>query len=91
MAGRDMSMQQIARGISSLGILTRQAVDQTGLTGRFDFTIEFNPPRKVPADDFQPITTLEEALHEQFGLKLKSTKALVDTLVIDRAERPADN
>ncbi len=97
-AGRDMTMQQIATFISSLGILTRQAVDQTGLTGRFDFTLEFNPERRGPpvsqdaaqADDFQP-TTLQEALHEQLGLKLKATRALVDTLVIDRAERPSEN
>jgi uncharacterized protein (TIGR03435 family) len=61
LAGRDMTMKQIATAFSSLGILTRQAVDQTGLSGQFDLKIEFNPERKGPApdaqpDDFQPTT-----------------------------------
>ena len=97
MAGRDLTIKQISTTITALGLLTRQAVDQTGLSGRFDFTVEFNPERKGPptspdaqSDDFQP-TTFQEALQEQLGLKLKATRALVDTLVIDHAERPSEN
>jgi bla regulator protein blaR1 len=96
-AARNTTMEQIATFISSLGLLTRPVVDQTGLDGRLDFTIEFTPerngppaPQDVQPDDFQ-ITTLQEALHEQLGLKLKSTTAPLDTLVIDHAERPSEN
>lgn len=100
-AARDVTMQQIATFVSSLvsslGILDRPAVEQTGLGGRFDFTIEFTPERKgtpqlqdVPPDDVQ-VTTLQEALHEQLGLKLKATNAWLDTLVIDHVERPSEN
>lgn len=95
-AGRDMTIKQIAASLSALGILTRQAVDQTGFSGKFDFTIEFTrerkglPPPGAQADDFQG-TTLEEAMREQLGLKLKAANAPVDTLVIDRAERPSEN
>jgi uncharacterized protein (TIGR03435 family) len=31
------------------------------------------------------------ALPEQLGLKLESSKTMVDTLVIDRLERPTEN
>jgi len=96
-AARDVTLEKIATFVSSLGILTRPVVDQTGFSGRFDFTIEFTPERKGPApqqdaktDDFQG-TTLQEALHEQLGLKLKATKAPLDSLVVDRAERPSEN
>jgi len=96
-AARDVTMQQIAAFVASLGILTRPVVDQTGLGGRFDFTLEFTPERKgpsppqdVPPDDFQ-VTTIQEALQEQLGLKLKAAKAPLETLVVDHVERPSEN
>lgn len=79
-------------------------MEQTGLSGRFDFTLEFTLEPKVPpppGQDVQPdgfptatlqeTTTLEEALHKQFGLKLKPVKAPLDTLIVDHAERPSEN
>jgi bla regulator protein blaR1 len=97
-AARNTTIGQIATLVSSVGRLSRPVVDQTGLGGRFDFTLEFTPERKgppppqpaAPPDDF-PGTTLLEALHEQLGLKLKTAKAPVDTLVIDHVERPSEN
>jgi len=96
-ASRNTTMEQIAKFISSLGRLDRPVVDQTGLSGWFDFTLEFTPERKgpPPPQDVQPddvqATTLQEALHEQFGLKLKATKASRDTLIVDHVERPSEN
>jgi uncharacterized protein (TIGR03435 family) len=96
-AARDITVEQIATFVSATGRLTRPAVDQTGLSGRFDFTLEFTPersdarpPQDVQPDDFQ-VTTLQEALQEQLGLKLKATRAALDTLVVDHAERPSEN
>jgi uncharacterized protein (TIGR03435 family) len=96
-AGRNVTLQQIASFISSLGILTRPVVDQTALSGRFDFRIQFTPERNGPAQvqsaipDDLPATNLQEAVNEQLGLKLKPTMAPVDTLIVDRAERPVEN
>lgn len=96
-AGRDVTLQQIPNLILSLGILTRPVVDQTGLNGRFDFKIELTPERNAPAPvpsalpDDLPATNLQQAVNEQPGLKLKPTRAPLDTLVVDRAERPLEN
>ncbi len=94
-AARDVTVEQIATFVSSIGQLGRPVVDQTGLSGRFDFTLEFTPerrgarpPQDAP-DDFQG-TTMQEALREQLGLKLKATRAALDTLVVDHAERPSE-
>lgn len=99
LASRNMTIGEIGAAVSSLGRLGRPVVDQTGLSGRFDFTLEFTPESKgnppAPPSDTQPDlvtgTTLQEAVHEQLGLKLKATKAPLDMLVVDQVERPSEN
>jgi uncharacterized protein (TIGR03435 family) len=65
-------------------------VDQTGLVGRFDFSIQWTRRTTDPVT-LDPGTTMQEALQDQLGLKLKSTRAFVDTLIIDHIERPTEN
>jgi uncharacterized protein (TIGR03435 family) len=92
---RNVTIRFIADSLS--GALGRPMVDQTGLSGTFDFTIEFTPERPGPATpgaDIQPDNpgpTFEEALREQLGIKLQSQKAPVEVLVIDHVERPSAN
>jgi bla regulator protein blaR1 len=93
---RNATIDRVASLLTAVGRLGRPVVDQTGLSGHFDFTLEFTPepkgtpqPQDVVADGFQ--VTLQQALHEQLGLKLKPTKAPLETLVIDHAEPPAEN
>jgi bla regulator protein BlaR1 len=77
-----------------MGILDRPRLDQTGLVGSFDFSIEFTAEFKGPSPDFQSNPsgiTLLEALKDQLGLKLKSQKAPVEVLVIDHVEKPSQN
>lgn len=94
---RNSTMEQIATFLSALPGLGGKAVDQTGLNGRFDFTLAFTPEAKGSPPSEQavqaalPVATLQEALHEQLGLKLKATKASLETLVVDSAERPSEN
>jgi len=69
----------------------RTVIDQTGLTGEFDFTMEFAIP--VLSAEPQPTAdatgpSLGTALREQLGLKLESAKGPVDVLVIDHVEKP---
>jgi len=94
-AARNITIEKVASILTSVGRLGGTIVDQTGLSGRFDFTLEYTPEsRRPPTQDAQPdlpITTLEEALHAQLGLKLKATKAALRSLVVDHVERPSEN
>jgi uncharacterized protein (TIGR03435 family) len=74
----------------------RTVVDKTGLTGKYDFTLKWTPdqglstlPPGAESDSSGP--SIFTAIQEQLGLKLESTKGLVQTLVIDHVERPSEN
>ncbi len=77
--------------------MDRPVVDQTGLTGRYDFTLDWLPDSSqfggmggwVPKDDGTP--DIYAAMQEQLGLKLERTRALVDIYVIDHIEKPSEN
>lgn len=71
--------------------LDRPVLDRTGLTGKYSFQLQWTPdagPCPGTSDDSPSIFT---ALQEGLGLKLESIKGPVDSLVIDRAERPSEN
>ena len=63
----------------------RPVVDRTGLTGRFDFTLNWAPEGSPDSD----APSLFTALQEQLGLRLQPARGAVDVLVIDSVERPA--
>jgi uncharacterized protein (TIGR03435 family) len=92
---RNTTMELLADMVPTVGSLGRPVVDHTGLSGRFDFTIDFMPESHGPAPgEVQPEQsgqTLLEALKEQLGLKLEPTKAPIRILIIDRIERPSEN
>jgi uncharacterized protein (TIGR03435 family) len=76
--------------------LERPVMDRTGLTGTYDYKVEYAqdsgpeiPADAVPANFSGPSIFI--ALQEQLGLKLESMRAEVETIVIDRAERPSAN
>jgi uncharacterized protein (TIGR03435 family) len=72
----------------------RPVVDNTGLTGNYDFHLMFAPD-PIPGRPPDPVTdgrpTLVTALQEQLGLKLEGDKQVQDVLVIDRVSRPDEN
>jgi uncharacterized protein (TIGR03435 family) len=67
----------------------RLVIDQTGLTGKFDFPLTFalDPLGK----DAGAAPDIFQAVQSQLGLKLESTKALADVIVIDHIEPPSEN
>jgi uncharacterized protein (TIGR03435 family) len=67
--------------------LGRVIVDETGLQGDFDFTLDLTPDesRPNPLDPGLIIT----AMREQIGFAVKSQKGPVDFLVIDSVEKVA--
>jgi uncharacterized protein (TIGR03435 family) len=79
-----------------IGTLTanagRPVVDRTGLTGAFDFELEFTserrqlPPSATP--DANPAPSVFTAVQEQLGLKLESRKEMLDVLIVEDAHLP---
>jgi uncharacterized protein (TIGR03435 family) len=92
MGARNMTMDQIAAHFSALSAYFAQSVvNQTGLGGQFDFTIQWTRESNNTAPPDPSGTTLREALQDQLGLKLKSTMASIDVILVDHAERPTAN
>ena len=75
-------------------ILDRPVFDQTGLSGRYDFDLEWRiegtqADRGAAAEtsDKPDIFTAIRAL----GLRLEPAKSPIDVIVIDHVERPDEN
>jgi len=91
-------MTSLAALMSSFGRMgtRRPILDKTGLTGRYDIVLknpemgappvaqQSGPSASDPSDSFSWVS-------ESTGLKLESTKAPAETLVIDHIERPSEN
>jgi len=79
--------------------LGRNVVDETGLTGRYDFKLTWTPEDSaVPAPQSPDLgagltagPSLFGAISEQLGLKLEPVKGPTDVLVIDHVEKPTAN
>lgn len=72
------------------GSIVNVDIDRTGLTGRFNFEMDFAPfDSDAAANSSAP--SLFTAIQEQLGLRSDTTKATLDGLVIERAERPSAN
>ena len=70
--------------------LDRTVIDRTGLTGRYDFRLQWTADNVASgAADAPP--NLLTAIQEQLGLRLQAAKGPVKTLVIDRLEKPSEN
>jgi uncharacterized protein (TIGR03435 family) len=94
--GRNATMGNFV-SLLQRAILDRPVVDQTGLSGRYDFDLEWAPDETQFGGDVPPASAaatsppLFEAIQQELGLKLEATKGPVDALVVDTAERPAAN
>jgi uncharacterized protein (TIGR03435 family) len=98
-----LTMEQIADhlvtpiGTGWGGLESRPALDQTGISGRFDFDIEFTPQPNGPtrpAAEAQPEAFgpgFSEALKNQLGLKLVKQTGPVNVFVVDHIEMPSPN
>jgi uncharacterized protein (TIGR03435 family) len=77
--------------------LPRPVIDQTGISGRYDFDLEFVPDEgqfglaEWKANPDHPVPGLFAAVEEQLGLKLEATRGPVNTLVVDKWEKPSPN
>jgi len=88
LVGQKASMGSLA--FSLTGALGRPVIDDTGLTGGFDFTLTWTPDTPGGQADASAVS-LFSALQDQLGLKVESKKAPRDTIVVDRARKPSAN
>jgi uncharacterized protein (TIGR03435 family) len=93
MAGRKVTFEQFDfYATTNSG---RPVLNKTGLTGAYDFTLEYSrariggPPDAEAAD--APGLSFQDAIQEQLGLKLVPDKGPVTTYVLDHVEKPTEN
>lgn len=92
--GRDVNLDYIAAFLTGTGYRgttpDRPVVNETGLSGNYDFWVEFVPessPNEMQPDPNGP--SFPEALGDQLGLKLVARKDPVDVMVVDHIEEPS--
>jgi len=101
MTAEKASMANLAEDLSRR--LRVPVDDATRVTAVFDFKFEFPPrdnstapatgdtPGAAASDPASYEAALSHALEDQLGLKLEARKIQQEVLVIDRAEKPAEN
>jgi uncharacterized protein (TIGR03435 family) len=100
LGARDIPMEHIALYLTTVYKFGRPVIDATGLKGAFDFSLDWAPDSNSaiimrssdssgPSDVDGP--SFFDALKDQLGLKLKPTRAAIQTLVIDHVEQPSPN
>jgi len=78
-------------------VLDRPVVDKTGLSGKYDFDLEWAPDETqfggevAAASADAPSAPFFTAIQQQLGLKLEATRGPVAALIVDNAERPSAN
>lgn len=101
LAAHRVPMSRFAEALSNL--LGRPVQDLTGMSGVFDFSLQWSPDESqatqkpgiqgkaasAAGDDTSP--SLFGAVQEQLGLKLEARKGPVEIFVIDHAEKPIQN
>jgi len=93
--GRGVVLSNLTTMLSRLPAVRRRVNDRTGLTGSFDYDVEWTPtvaPAGVMVPTDRPAETgpnIFTALQEQLGLKLEPGKETLPVLVIDSVNQPS--
>jgi uncharacterized protein (TIGR03435 family) len=95
---RNFPMSLFANILAGARDVDDTVVNKTGLTGSYDFTLEYTPERVGPGakDGHEPPPnpdgpSLFTALREQLGLELSRQKVPVELLTVDHIEEPSVN
>ena len=82
--GKSAQWSEVFRLIAAV-VTDRRVVDQTGLSGAFDYELTY--ARSLSATD-GPAADIFAAVRQQLGLKLESARAPFEVTVIDSVSRP---
>jgi len=103
-SARNVPLSLLAFQLSRM--LRRQVLDHTALAGRYDFDLTFTPdagPAQIgnvgvigggaggPPAPSAEAPALSTALREQLGLRLESSRAPIDVVVVERVSAPTEN
>jgi uncharacterized protein (TIGR03435 family) len=93
---RGLALTELAATLARLPAVSRRVIDRTGLSGRFDYDLEWTPSvmpigvaAPAPNDQANAGPNLFTALQEQLGLKLEAGREALPVLVIDSVSQPA--
>ena len=92
--GRAIPLSLLATSIptmTGLAVMPRPVVDQTGLSGLYDFNLTWMHDPSGDAAISENAASFREALKNQLGLELKSSQAPIRFLIIDHVEKPSEN
>ena len=98
--GMNANMDVLCHVLSEQPELSHTIIDKTGLTGGYDFHLQWTPADSSPAGPDGNSTSSESdsnkpslftALQEQLGLRLELQKGPVDVIVIDHIDKPSPN
>jgi uncharacterized protein (TIGR03435 family) len=92
--GRAVPLSLFATSVptmTGLAATPRPVVDETGLSGLYDFTLTWVHDPSGDDATSDNIANFHEALKTQLGLELKSSRAAIDILIVDHVERPSEN
>jgi uncharacterized protein (TIGR03435 family) len=84
----NMSMQNFAHNLDFYE--DRPVVDQTSLSGHYDFTLKWTFDLASEGEPGAP-PSLFTAIKEQLGLRLDAVKGPAEVIVIDHVEQPSEN
>jgi uncharacterized protein (TIGR03435 family) len=89
LAGHNATTRDLAKVLSvQPEIGARTVIDNTKLSGKYDFNLKWTPDSAVAQEVVPGLFT---ALTEQLGLKLASAKAPVEVIMVDNADLPSEN
>jgi uncharacterized protein (TIGR03435 family) len=91
----DTTIADAVRALAGMGagaLTTRPLIDGTGLSGKYDLTLEFLPdsagPLIDPDADDGDVPTLSRAIKEQLGMRVESAPGPVRMVMIDHIMEP---
>ncbi len=94
---RNATMEFLAAYLPMVSQLERPVVDRTGMSGAYDYTLQWTRAKEGQLLGSDPMTDVEggitflTALREQLGMKLIPATAPMNILVVDHIEKPSAN
>jgi bla regulator protein BlaR1 len=87
--GRSGTMKMLATVLTHY--VGSPVIDKTGLTGSYDYKLEYADDTAGPDAAVAEGASIFTAIQEQLGLKLERARVSIDTVVVERVEKPSEN